>query len=83
MKSTTYQNQESVKRRATRMINSWNIETISQSKGTEIVKSRGEWFIDIVFINMRVFYVENNDFLYSMFSEHRIKENTFTLNKSN
>lgn len=33
------------------MINSWNIRTISEAKETEIVKPRGEWFIDTLQID--------------------------------
>lgn len=43
MKSTTYGSQDSVQRRATKMIHSWNTGVVPEVKGTEIVNLGGRW----------------------------------------
>lgn len=43
MESTTYGSPDSVQRRATKMIQSWNTGVIPEVKGTEIVKPGGGW----------------------------------------
>lgn len=82
MRSTTYKNQESVKRRATRMINRWNIETISQSKEQRLLNLEENGLLiyasNIWGCPMQKIMTFCIPFF---FSEYRTKENTFTLNK--